>query len=96
MTTYVLDARTVTPHFPGIGRYVANLAPGVGCTTGPQANGCWCCMHPRQSDRLASLAGPQVRLLSTTFTLRHGAATAASPPAARGRRRSIFITAPII
>ena len=23
---YVLDARTATPHFPGIGRYVTNLA----------------------------------------------------------------------
>ncbi|MCB0142459.1 MAG: hypothetical protein KDE50_21340, partial [Caldilineaceae bacterium] len=23
--TYVLDARTATPHFPGIGRYVKNL-----------------------------------------------------------------------
>jgi glycosyltransferase involved in cell wall biosynthesis len=28
---YVLDARTATPHFPGIGRYVANLA----CTLAP-------------------------------------------------------------
>lgn len=26
MTTYVLDARTATEHFPGIGRYVVNLA----------------------------------------------------------------------
>ncbi len=26
MTTYILDARTATPHFPGIGRYVVNLA----------------------------------------------------------------------
>jgi glycosyltransferase involved in cell wall biosynthesis len=26
MPRYVLDARTATPHFPGIGRYVANLA----------------------------------------------------------------------
>lgn len=25
MTPFVLDARTATPHFPGIGRYVANL-----------------------------------------------------------------------
>ncbi|MBI4771577.1 MAG: glycosyltransferase family 1 protein, partial [Chloroflexi bacterium] len=23
---FILDARTATPHFPGIGRYVANLA----------------------------------------------------------------------
>ncbi len=26
MMHYILDARTATPHFPGIGRYVANLA----------------------------------------------------------------------
>ena len=26
MTHYVLDACTATPHFPGIGRYVTNLA----------------------------------------------------------------------
>jgi|GEM_PF-121075 len=26
MSHYVLDARTATPHFPGIGRYVSNLA----------------------------------------------------------------------
>jgi len=26
---YILDARTATPHFPGIGRYVANLAAGL-------------------------------------------------------------------
>ncbi len=32
MTRYLLDVRTATPHFPGIGRYVANLArelPGL-------------------------------------------------------------------
>jgi alpha-1,3-rhamnosyl/mannosyltransferase len=29
MTRYVLDARTVTPHFPGIGRYVRNLAAAL-------------------------------------------------------------------
>jgi glycosyltransferase involved in cell wall biosynthesis len=27
MPHFVLDARTATPHFPGIGRYVTNLAP---------------------------------------------------------------------
>ena len=26
MPHYILDARTATPHFPGIGRYVTNLA----------------------------------------------------------------------
>ncbi len=30
MPHYVLDARTATPHFPGIGRYVANLARALG------------------------------------------------------------------
>ena len=29
MPHYVLDARTATPHFPGIGRYVTNLARGM-------------------------------------------------------------------
>ena len=30
MPHYVLDARTATPHFPGIGRYVTNLARALG------------------------------------------------------------------
>ena len=29
MTNYVLDARTATPHFPGIGRYMTNLAAAL-------------------------------------------------------------------
>ena len=29
MTHYVLDARTATPHFPGIGRYVTSLAAAL-------------------------------------------------------------------
>ncbi|MGQ9489415.1 MAG: glycosyltransferase family 4 protein [Anaerolineae bacterium] len=29
MPHYILDARTATPHFPGIGRYVANLAANL-------------------------------------------------------------------
>jgi len=29
MSTYVFDARTATPHFPGIGRYVASLAQAL-------------------------------------------------------------------
>lgn len=29
MKTFVLDIRTATPHFPGIGRYVAGLAPAL-------------------------------------------------------------------
>ena len=30
MSHFVLDARTATPHFPGIGRYVTNLARALG------------------------------------------------------------------
>ncbi len=29
MSQYILDARTAVPHFPGIGRYVSNLAPAL-------------------------------------------------------------------
>ncbi|PKO22869.1 MAG: glycosyltransferase family 1 protein [Chloroflexi bacterium HGW-Chloroflexi-1] len=29
MHSFILDARTATPHFPGIGRYVTNLARGL-------------------------------------------------------------------
>ena len=29
MTHYVIDARTATPHYPGIGRYISNLIPAV-------------------------------------------------------------------
>ena len=29
MIRYVLDARTATPHFPGIGRYMTNLAAAL-------------------------------------------------------------------
>ena len=29
ITTYILDARTATPHFPGIGRYVTNISTAL-------------------------------------------------------------------
>ena len=35
MTHYALDARTATPHFPGIGRYVANLAAAMAAQLRP-------------------------------------------------------------
>lgn len=35
MSHYVLDARTATPHFPGIGRYVTNLARALAPQLGP-------------------------------------------------------------
>lgn len=34
MATYFLDARSATPHFPGIGRYVTNLAAAIAQTIG--------------------------------------------------------------
>lgn len=45
MTHYVLDARTATPHFPGIGRYIRNLAEALV----PQLN---------EDERMTVLASP--------------------------------------
>ena len=67
MTTYVLDARTVTPHFPGIGRYVASLAPALAGQL--EADERLLVLHaPEARDRLGGLAGSRVRLLSTTIS----------------------------
>ena len=67
MTTYILDARTVTPHFPGIGRYVANLAPAL--TAQLAADERLLVLHaPEARDRLGGLAGPRVRLLATSIS----------------------------
>ena len=33
--TYVVDARTATPHFPGIGRYVRGLIPALAAQLAP-------------------------------------------------------------
>ena len=35
MSHYILDVRTATPHFPGIGRYVANLAQSLHASLAP-------------------------------------------------------------
>jgi glycosyltransferase involved in cell wall biosynthesis len=67
MTTYVFDARTVTPHFPGIGRYVANLAPALVAQLEPAER--LLVLHaPEARERLAGLEGPQVRLLPTSIS----------------------------
>ena len=67
MTTYVLDARTVTPHFPGIGRYVANLAPALAAQL--EANERLLVLHaPEARARLSGLSGPRVRLLATAIS----------------------------
>jgi alpha-1,3-rhamnosyl/mannosyltransferase len=67
MTTYVVDARTVTPHFPGIGRYVANLAPALVAQLEPAER--LLVLHaPEARERLTGLEGPQVRLLPTSIS----------------------------
>ena len=35
MSHFILDVRTATPHFPGIGRYVANLAQSLHTSLAP-------------------------------------------------------------
>lgn len=67
MTTYVLDARTVTPHFPGIGRYVANLAPALAAQL--ETNERLLVLHaPEARQQLGGLAGARVRLLATAIS----------------------------
>jgi alpha-1,3-rhamnosyl/mannosyltransferase len=67
VTTYLLDARTVTPHFPGIGRYAANLAPALAAQL--DADERLLILHaPEAAARLAAAAGPQVRLLPTPLS----------------------------
>ena len=62
--TYLLDARTVTPHFPGIGRYVANLAPALAAQLDAQEH--LLILHaPQAQPQLASISSPQVRLFAT-------------------------------
>jgi alpha-1,3-rhamnosyl/mannosyltransferase len=67
MTTYVLDARTVTPHFPGIGRYVANLAPALAAQLARDER--LLVLHaPEGGERLRGLGGPQVQLEATDIS----------------------------
>ena len=66
-STYVLDARTVTPHFPGIGRYVANLAPALAAQLAHDER--LLILHaPDAAPRLAAAAGPQVMLRETALS----------------------------
>ena len=65
--TYVLDARTVTPHFPGIGRYVASLAPALAEQL--ERDERLLILHaPEAADRLQPAAGPQVTLRATDLS----------------------------
>jgi alpha-1,3-rhamnosyl/mannosyltransferase len=67
LTTYVLDARTVTPHFPGIGRYVANLAPALAAQLADDER--LVVLHaPEAREHLAGLSGSNVRLVATEIS----------------------------
>jgi alpha-1,3-rhamnosyl/mannosyltransferase len=60
MTHFVLDARTATPHFPGIGRYVTNLARAMEPLLAPDEH--LTILHD-PDQRLALTASTAVRLL---------------------------------
>ena len=65
--TYLLDARTVTPHFPGIGRYVASLAPALAAQL--EAHERLLILHaPEAEARLAAAGGPQATLLPSAIS----------------------------
>lgn len=49
MNTFVLDTRTVTPHFPGIGRYIAGLAPALATQLAPDERLALLCMGASQA-----------------------------------------------
>jgi glycosyltransferase involved in cell wall biosynthesis len=67
MPTFLLDARTATPHFPGIGRYVANLAPAMAAQLEPGET--LVILHPRAGAAcFDTCAGPQVRLLESAVS----------------------------
>lgn len=64
---YVLDARTATAHFPGIGRYVVNLARAMAPLLGPEER----LVLLRNPDRpapwdLAELAGERVQMVDVS------------------------------
>ena len=46
--TYVVDARTATPHFPGIGRYVTGLLPALAAQLAPGERLAILCMDDAQ------------------------------------------------
>ncbi|MBK8051601.1 MAG: glycosyltransferase family 4 protein [Anaerolineales bacterium] len=61
MNHFVLDARTATAHFPGIGRYVTNLVRAM--ATQLEQGETLTVLHPSNArSAFAPLLGPQVRL----------------------------------
>jgi alpha-1,3-rhamnosyl/mannosyltransferase len=74
VTRYVLDARTATDHFPGVGRYVFNLAQAMASLLN-QAEVLILLRDPTQSSpwSLTGLVGPQVEVVDvpcSPFSLR--------------------------
>ncbi|MBO9369493.1 MAG: glycosyltransferase, partial [Chloroflexi bacterium] len=74
MLTYTLDARTATGHFPGIGRYVVNLARAMAPRLGPDERLVLLRDPARPSPwDLTALAGERVRVVDLScspFALR--------------------------
>ncbi|MCS7179437.1 MAG: glycosyltransferase family 4 protein [Anaerolineae bacterium] len=66
---YVLDARTATAHFPGIGRYVVNLARAMAPLLGPEERLTLLRDPTRPSPwNLSALAGEQVRVVDVPLS----------------------------
>ena len=59
---FTLDIRTATPHFPGIGRYVTNLARAMSSQLQPSES-LSLLGHPDQASRFSDINSPAVRLI---------------------------------
>ncbi|MBC7260905.1 MAG: glycosyltransferase, partial [Chloroflexi bacterium] len=69
MITYALDARTATEHFPGIGRYVINLAREMSSSLRRGERLLLLC-HPSSSSRASfgEITGESIQLLSVPYS----------------------------
>lgn len=61
--TFALDVRTATPHFPGIGRYVTNLAQAMCMQLRPDER-LLLIGNPEQTERFAALTGSPEQCVS--------------------------------
>ena len=78
--TYVVDARTATPHFPGIGRYVTGLLPALAAQLAPGERLAILCMDDAQ---IAELQIYMKSWPSTTYFV------APDSPFSLGQQRSV-------
>ena len=62
-----LDIRTATPHFPGIGRYVTNLARALAAQLRPEER-LTLLGHPDQASQCAEFVGRAVRFVPCPFS----------------------------